>query len=333
LAAGLCAGFATQFKFVYVAAMIAGTVWLLWRKRTTDAAMFTTAAMISSVGLYLVLWWREPRMLSQILALSPGIRDFSGCLSLLFQAIRTPLILLALPALPAVISRLWPRWVLVLFFAAVSLGIGALADIQAGGSVNYFFEALFGLVPCATLGTLRLLAWSRRNAALAVFLTGFFLLGLLAPELQRILRHAPISPRTVRVANQDMRNFGAALRGRRIFSTLPRLALFDPEPALTEPFLLSYLRRLGKYDGKPILDRVRRGEFDVAITADEDASWRGVHIIDDGVREAITVAYRPYCVAPQKIVYLPRGRPQDSSLSEALVRAGCAPLPLPVSVP
>jgi hypothetical protein len=59
-------------------------------------------------------------------------------------------------------------------------------------------------------------------------------------------------------------------------STVPRLALIDPVPTLTEPFLMSYLVRLGKIDPEPIVRQVRNGDFDVVITlAEREENWRG----------------------------------------------------------
>jgi Na+-translocating ferredoxin:NAD+ oxidoreductase RnfD subunit len=75
LIVGACAGFATQFKFVYVAALLAGSLWLLLRRKWKESAIFIAAAALSSGGLYFLFWLREPRTLAQTLALSPGIPD------------------------------------------------------------------------------------------------------------------------------------------------------------------------------------------------------------------------------------------------------------------
>ncbi len=125
-----------------------------------------------------------------------------------------------------------------------------------------------------------------------------------------------------------------ALQGRHIFSTVPRLALLDPNPALMEPFLLSYLQRLGKFDARPILDRVRSGEFDVLITAAHPDSYRGVPVITRDLRGAIVASYTPHCVLLGSEVYLlgseiylPRYRPEDKTLVRNLEQIGCVPVP------
>lgn len=332
VAAGVCAGLATQFKFIYLAALIAGTLWLLLRGKWRDCALFVFAGAIGSAGLYLFFWVREPGMLQQVLAVSPGVRDVLGCLKLIPEAMHTPVVLLALAALPAIARWRWPRWMLLLLFASISLGIGAVADIQAGGNVNYFFEGLFALVPFAALGTLHLLAWSHRSNGLAAFLAGLIVIELFLPQAKTDL-YERITPREVVADNALFRRTAAALQGQHIFSTIPRMSLLDPRPALVEPFLLSYLHLLGKADMRPVLERVRAAEFDIAITADHDTVWRGIPVIDPHLREAITSAYRPYCVISHHIFYLPRSHSENSALVRQLDQIGCTPYPPAPSFP
>ena len=56
LLAGLFAGLATQFKFVYVTSLVAGSLWLLFRKRFADLGLFALGRRFwTSVGLYFFL--------------------------------------------------------------------------------------------------------------------------------------------------------------------------------------------------------------------------------------------------------------------------------------
>jgi hypothetical protein len=333
LLAGASAGFATQFKYIYLAALLTGLLWLLLRRKWKEFGIFAAAAAFSSAGLYLLFWLREPRMLAQMLSFSPGIPDVSGGFKLILQILKTPVVLLALAALPAIISRMWPRWMLLLLFLLISFGIGGLAAVQAGANVNYFFESLFALVPFAVLGTLRLLAWSRTRAGLASFLAGLILIEWFLPRAELLLGFARFGPQAVAVENAQFRKTAAGLEGLRIFSTVPRMALLDPQPALIEPFLLSYMWQLGKTDMRPILERMSRAEFDIAITADNDMTWRGIHHITPQLRKALTLAYKPYCMLPAAIIYLPRSRSADGSVIERLNRTGCTPYPPVPSFP
>ncbi len=333
--AGVCAGFATQFKLTYLTALAAGSLWLLIRRQWKDLAGFAIAGVFSSAGLYLLFWIHERAMFAQMLAPSPGIVDVKGSIALVFAALRQPVVLIALAGLPPITRRFSPRWALVLLFALTSFAIGGLTSLQAGANSNYFLESLLGLIPLAVLGVLRLTVWARHHLWAALFIAALFSLHFLpasAHELYTILRSG-VGPRSIESQNESFRTIQNALQGHHIFSTVPRLALLDPNPALTEPFLLSYLQTLGKIDAQPILNRVRSGEFDVLITSAHPDSYRGVPVIAPDLRGAIVAAYTPHCVLFGSEVYLlgseiylPRYRPEDKTLVRKLEQIGCVPV-------
>jgi hypothetical protein len=324
LLAGLCAGLATQFKFTYVAALVAGSLSLLLYKRWKDLAVFAAAGASASLGLYLLFWLREPRMLSQMMAAAPGIPDVSGWVRLISRAISEPVVLLALPTLPLIILRPWPRWRLLLLFILVSFGVAGLTDLQAGGNLNYFYEGLLALTPLAVLGAWRLILWSRQRLAMAVFLTGLILLHFWLLDAQHLYgTDSKLTPGKIKQQNAVFRRTEDALRGQHILSTIPRIALLDPHPAVMEAFLLSYMQRLGKANPQPIVDRIRSAEFDVVITNEHPISYRGISRIGPDLGNAIVAAYTPHCTLAERIFYLPRQRPQDASLILKLQQAGC----------
>ncbi len=327
LFAGLCAGLATQFKFTYVAALAAGSLWLLLRKQWKDLAVFLGAGALASVGLYLVLGLFEPHMFSQMLALAPGIRDIRGCIKLVFDAVGEPIVLLALIPLPLVLTCRWPRWMLLLLFICLSFAISGLTDIQAGGNINYFFEFFFALTPLAVLGIYELVAWSRRYPGIALFTTALVLIHFLPATVRDIrYRWNEMTPSSIRAQNTTFQKVAAALRGRHIFSTVPRIALLEPQPVLVEPYLLTYMRRLGKFDGQPIMTKVRNGGFDLVVTsADRTLSWRGIPHVDPELESSITSAYKLQCATNGYLVYLPRVRRDNASLMTDLRQAGCVP--------
>jgi hypothetical protein len=326
LLAGMCAGLATQFKFTYVAALAAGTLWLLFRKQWKELVPFVAGGAALSLALYFLFWLREPRMVPQILALAPGIRDVKGCLELFSVAIREPLVVLALPALPLVVRWGWSKWALLLLFIVVSFAIGGLTDVQAGGNVNYFYEGLFALIPLSVVGVFRLMAWSRANLAVALFLSGLILLQFWLADAEALFSaRSEINPRTVVRQNEQFRKTTDALHGRHIFSTIPRMAVLDPHPALVEPYLMTYMQRLGKVNPQPILQRVRSGEFALVITADHDDSWRGVPKVQADLAKAILAAYEPYCSLPSMVLYLPLRSVGESDLPQKLHQIGCTP--------
>jgi hypothetical protein len=276
--------------------------------------------------LYLLFWAWQPRMLGQILALSPGIKDVRGCVVLISQAVKEPVVLFALLGFPPMLSRSRPRWGLVFVFVLVSSVIASLADIQAGGNVNYFFETLFALTPAAVLGVYRLTHWPQRDIRVAVFVPAFVLIYLLPPQVVSLYRMFFSGRNDVEISNGVFRTVQHVLHSRHIFSTVPRLALLDPHPALIEPFMLSYLQRLGKVASHSIIERIRSDEFDVVITTAAKESWRGIPVIPDDLHRAIEDSYKPECTMHGKwLLHLPRNRPENSTFEQELNQAGCLP--------
>jgi hypothetical protein len=329
LLAGLCAGFATQFKITYVAALVAGSLWLLVRRQWKDFGGFAAAGILSSLGIYLLFWAREPSMLQQMMALSPGIADFRGLLGLIQESASQPVVLLAALAISPAALRAGSRWGLLIVFTLTSLTLGTLADIQAGGNVNYFFEGLFATVPAAVLGLRRLTVWAGQRVGAGVFVTVLFTCYFLVPTARNLLSSITVSspgPAGVRSENQAFRRLEDALRGRHIFSTIPRAALLDADPALVEPYLLSYMQRLGKFDPAPILRRIRAGEFDVVITSSKPASWRGISHIAPELRQAIAASYRAHCVYSRYLFHFAEHRHDNGALERALTGIGCIPV-------
>jgi hypothetical protein len=325
LAAGLCAGLAIQFKVTFVAATLSGVAWLLYQKRWRELGIFVAAELVTSGGLIAWFWLHEPRMITQMTAVAPGIRDVYGCILLLLRAIQEPVVLLALPTLPLLLRR-WPSWNLLFLYAVAAFAIGGITDVQAGGNINYFYEGLFALIPLSVLGIFRLVNWSR-DTRIAAFVTGLILIQFLLPSIRDVyLRRSEANPRTIMAINHRFRQMEETLQGRSIFSTVPRMALLDPHPALMEPYLLTYMLRLGKLDPQPMLERIRREEFDVVISGDYSTGWRGVPWVAPSIGAAIVAAYHPYCVVYLKgalFVFLPRHRPEDSALVQKLEQIPC----------
>ncbi len=328
LLAGLCAGFATQFKITFVAALVAGGLWLLYRRQWKDFAIFAAGGILSSLGVYSLFWTREHRMVHQITSLSPGVGDIPGLLKLMYHFVSQPVVLLAALAISPAILRAG-RWGLLILFTLVSFSIATLTGIQAGGNVNYFYEALFATVPAAVLGVRRLTARAGQNSGVGLFVTALFAFYLLPPTARDLYeRMRPGGgPAAVRSGNQKFRQIENALRGQNIFSTVPRIALLDANPALTDPFLLSYLQRLGKFDPAPVIRRIRDGEFDVVVTLSKPEPWRGLSHIGPDLRRAIIASYRPHCVySDYLLLHLPSNRANNSALEQSLAEIGCIPV-------
>jgi hypothetical protein len=326
--AGVCAGFAMQFKITLIAAAGAGALWLLAQRRWKDFVRFAVPSCLFSAGPYLLYSLREPRMLGQIFALSPGITNVTGNLELMDKAVLELLILLALPGLASIQWRTWPKETLVVLFAATSLAVAGLTDMQAGGNINYYFELFFAVVPIGVLGVFRLMELARRSAVLGLALTSVLAIHSLAPAL--VTLHANVGLLRngwIDSSNAELEQVEHALTGHRFFSTVPRIALLDPEPPLIEPYLLAYMHRLGKVDLRPFVEPIRQNEYDVVITNAFVGTWRGIDHLDPTLREAIASSYRVHCKFGSWLFHLPKDVQANSILAQKLRTIGCSALP------
>jgi len=108
------------------------------------------------------------------------------------------------------------------------------------------------------------------------------------------------------------------------------VALLDPNPALMEPYLLSYMQRLEKLNPSPVLNRIRSADFDVVITGYFSSNYRGIGMVGPDLEKAIVEAYRPHCILHSYgtlFLFLPRNRAADGGLVQRLQEVHCAPYP------
>jgi hypothetical protein len=224
-------------------------------------------------------------------------------------------------------SRQWSNWTLLFMYAASAVVLGFLADSHVGGNVNYFFEFLFALTPFAVLGAFRVFSWgNRRPWTSLVFVSVLAIYFLLFNVKFMSAIWADYAPNTVIEKNRQFSDLEGALRGRHIFSVDPRVALIDPHPALMEPFLLTYSRRMGHFDPAPFIKRISAGEFDAVVSSLRVKVYRGVRYDGAELENAISTAYQPYCTALGDVIRLPRSRPGNTEFKDELRSAGCAVL-------
>ena len=321
--AGLAAGLAAQFKVTFVAAGVAGMVWLAASRDWRRFWAFTLAGAATSVGLYAAWAQREPRMLSQMLALSPGVRDVAGALSLLGGFLSLPAFVLAVVGLLTFSWRIDRSWRLVLGFSAIAIGVGGITSLQAGASSNYYFEGAFAAMPLAVRGLLRFPRLSARRAQTGLALLCLATISGASLRAAELLTVA-VGPAVARERDAHARLLAPILAPRHTLATVPWVALLDTHPALVEPYLLLYLGRLGRTNLTPVPTDVRAGAFDAVFTATTAREWRGVPHIDSELRAAITAAYTPFCVLGNVLAHVPAGPAPDATpVAVALRGIGC----------
>ena len=330
LLAGLLAGGAVLFKFTLVAAGVAGVLWLGFQRRWIDAVYFVAAAAIMAGVPYVAYGLYEPRMLPQILALSPGLADIRGSVRLVPH--NEPLIALILAGIPAALAGADPRRTAVMIFCLISVIVAAATAVQAGANVNYYFEFYLGAIPIGVLGLLHLNKLSRHFIAVGL-VTAFLLTDYVIRPRIRGLRLLASTVSQEAARNEALGSMQQILSRHHTLSTIPRLAIMDPAPTLVEPYLLSYLVRLKKIDPAPLIADVASRSFEGILTHyPAGASWRGVSHIEEPLKTAISRSYVPACVyqGPAEVpfvLHLPAGvSAADSPLAQDLSRIGCWPL-------
>jgi hypothetical protein len=208
-------------------------------------------------------------------------------------------------------------------YLAISLLLSTALDVQAGGNINYFFEALFGLVPLAAFGALQL--GRCRFGTAGLFLSGLLLLHLAAPNAVSAYRSIRQGCRETAAWNLHMSAIRGVFQGNHVLSTVPAATHLAPETAISDPYLLSYLDRLGLIDLQPFRKRILDGEFDIVVTKAQASSWRGVAHVPRGLHSAIAETYQPFCVFEGWLIHLPRQSPRPG-LPGRFTAIGCAPV-------
>ena len=326
LLAGTAAGLAFQFKITFVAALAAGGLWLLAARRWWELVFFSSAGALFAVAPYLYFHFREPAMFTQLLSLSHVIRDYNGLAHLAAHAAIEPVSLIAVATLPLVWHRRRRRWSLLVLFACISLGVAVITGVHSGANQNYFFEGLFALTPLAVLGGLRL-SWGGWRQGTGGRLAALLLLAYAGlPNLMNgahTIREG-LGASARRAERRPIEVLGQALPGHRVLSTVPRVSLLIDTPELIEPFQLTYLQRLGKFDTRPLRERIRRLEFEAIVTRAKPSSFRGVPSLPEDLREAIAEAYHPFCApGPAWMVHLPNDATGRGPFATRLLALGC----------
>ena len=327
LIAGMCAGLALQFKITMIAGLAAGILWLFLNRNWRLLLLFVLAGVATSGGLYFFFLVREPRMIEQMTTFRTIIPDYRGLIYHIARILIEPVSLLAVAALIGRYPlRPWRPWKLLLLFSAISFCIAVSTDVHAGGNLNYFYEFLFSVTPLAVFSVFHLKTDPRKWKAGSVCLAG--LMGFLVLPIFRDLRSLceRLSPSYIRTANQRAVLIREAFQGRHIFSTVPYVALFDPQPAIIEPYLFSYLQRVGKIDPTPLMNSLEREEFEAVVTQSHAWSYRGIDHISPRLRQAIITAYTPRCELDGLLVHLPRDTTHSVDLRTKLQEIGCQPV-------
>ena len=320
LAAGACAGFATQFKFTYVAALGAGFLWLLARRRWKDLAAFSLAGALTSIGLYAAFMAREPRLVENVLGLGKPIMDYAGAAAVVLHILQEPIALLGLSAIFFLQWRPIGTWGLLVTFLAISFSVASITELQPGANMNYYFEFLFGLVPLAALGMMKIRRSPLTMAGL--YLSALLLIFHVIPKAHKVVEFTRL-PKLEAAHDRNLIALKSALRDRKVLSMDGDISLAASQIVLDDPFAAAEFERMGRLDLRPLAARIRGQDFDLAAVREEGGVYRGIPLLSPTLRSAIEDAYRPFCAMDGAVLLLPRGAPAGSELAARLAALGC----------
>jgi hypothetical protein len=284
--------------------------------------------VVAGYGWFLV---REPRMLQQMFAFVPPVREYQVYALMLWRICREPVLLLAVGGLLLRPRALRHKERLVWLFAACSAAAALLTNLQAGGNVNYYFEGLFAMVPFAAYCVIRLPRYTRAQTLPGILLPLLLVAGFVMPMAESIARQEVPALLAAPARDRSIVALDRVLKSRNIFSTAPRLALFSAHPPLTEPFLFTMLNRTGKVSLADFTEPLGRQEFDAVVTSAIRRSYRGVEYIGPELRAAIQAFYYPDCIYGDYLIHLPRARRANDGLAGDLRKVGCTPVGNPES--
>ena len=344
IASALCAGLAPLAKQTFVAVPLVIFGWLLFRRRYKEAAWWAAGVLLTTVGGYALVGWHDPAMLKTIAVLRHPILEYPHALAIFFDAVSQPVVPFALIGAFLSLEKRDPFRVLFLAYCLVAWLIAILTIPQAGGSVNYFWEALFTSAVLAGPGLCELQRRVNRTPVLSTAILASVLFWALVPVLREQLGNlSQCYSNTVHYQGRKARwhSFAASISGKRLLSTIPDVTLLSSTPEMPDPFLNATLERSGGWDSGPVTAQIHAGTFELVVIRNGEAEkhtddYRGVRYWSDGMWAALRTNYSPVCVFEddkyvQKFandgdeeVWLPRQA--DATVLPQLVAIGCRPI-------
>jgi hypothetical protein len=308
--AGAAAGFALQFKLTYVAAGTTGFLWLIYQRKWKSLIAFSMMAALTSLGVYAFMLVREPHMIEHIFALRSTVPDYSGVGRFLYHLGLEPVLLLGITMVPVLLFRRWFKWSPLALYFLTSFAVLALLSIQAGGNINYFFEPLLAITPFAAAG----MFWLReRISGLSSVFVAVLVWGLgINPAILSTAKTIGLA-RDAAAQNRYLENLRVEFAGKNVFSTVGWASHLTQNVAISEPFLLTYLERTGKWDSAPWVAKIHQQRFDLVVADLPAASYRGIPHMPPKIRAAIEEAYEPFCACPGILLFRRKGENLDSA--------------------
>jgi hypothetical protein len=322
VAAGVLAGLAFLTKQTFVAAGVAGLVWLVWRRPGYALTFGGTLALVAGLPCVLLALTSDGFLANTLGAnLNPARPNILlSNLAILGRYQAAALVIAVLPALSGALSwRQWLRDPLVLFWL-VSLMVLPVELAKVGSNWNYWIELAAATAVLATRGVWRLTlgvgppAFGRAAASIALvcLLATPVWLPRPAEDLSALVGHA-LSP-----DQRQATEFAGVLErvrtapGSVLAEPLDILALADRE-ILFEPYIYSILWREGQWDASSVVLQICGGQVGLLVLdhplEGPDWEYQGFTHWPEPVLDALRASMRLDRTQARLFLYVPAAPP------------------------
>jgi hypothetical protein len=333
LSGAIVAGIAVLVKQTSVAAPIAITIWLLYRRRHKDAIYFVIGFAAVVAGGYSFELWREPLMLKHIAAIRHPVLEFREASSILWRALSQPAVPFAVVGGLFFLESAEAERMLFLTYSMIAWIVAIVTIPQAGGNINYFWEPLFASAVLAGSGLFELQRKARQTPIVVAALVLVLLVSCLLPILREDIGYVRIcygEALEYRMLKAKWQSFVAIVSGRRLLSTLPDVTVHASTPEIPDPILNSVLERRGVWNSRPVADRIDGSVYELIVISTEEGSggvgYRGIRSWSDAMWNAMKRRYRPACEFQGMEVWLPFHSSGATAILPKLLSAGCLPM-------
>ncbi|MFI5103375.1 MAG: glycosyltransferase family 39 protein [Terriglobales bacterium] len=317
IVAGLLCGMAASFKQSFIALPFVAMVWLLWTRRLRNALWF--AAGGATLGVVVVGWLafhHEPFLEEVLLARYSPVSFVAAVQLLKADLLHCPwqMILLALGFLGALcFPKESLRGFLFLYLAFAWLA-GFYTAMAPGANVNAFLEAWVVSAMLAPFAIYRLAeSWYRVPIPAKAALV---LLWLAAAAVSLEAWRVPMTVRPTATYGE----LAQIVRGHRVLSDFPYVSAHGAQPELLDPSVNHYLELARRWSPQPVLEEVKRQDFDfviVGLSGGQPRQWRGLTLFSGSILREIASDYRLACASDRFAVYVPGSRATDSHSDSA----------------
>jgi hypothetical protein len=310
--AGILAALAFLIKQPGIAAPMAVLTILLCRRKFRPAAVYAFCAALPVVLVLGTLLWRPGSFAEQFTSAGKCSWSLRDGAHFAFESLLDPTVLVAVVIGGigfAEAARGDTTSQIIAAFGLTNWVVGLSGLPQMGSNINYFLPGLAG---CALLLPFAI-EIIRRNSRWKGTLI-LIILGLLWTMSEGVERIGWVL--TVRV-KQPERPY-TTLASLKILSEDPVFAARGRDPDFLDPFTAHNLELARHWDSSPIVENVRRGDYDLVILAGRERwrdiiEFRGVAFFGPALVQAINENYSVLCSTLYTAVLMPRGREVDAT--------------------